>query len=109
MIFKRDLIMQAHLTGAGWRPIACEWGYVVLRPLFQSFGEFFLEEMPNPYSIVVLLLNFVILNIVLMNLLIAMMASTYSKVSKQANRELIGFIHELTEEHTRRAIAGASI
>ena len=65
--------------------------------------------MPNPYSIVVLLLNFVMLNIVLMNLLIAMMASTYNQVSQQANRELIVYTHELTEEHTRRAIAGASM
>lgn len=40
--------------------------------LFQSFGEFFLEEMNNDASVAFLVITFLILNVILMNLLIAM-------------------------------------
>ena len=60
--------------------ISCVPSYFFLRTLFQSFGDFFLDEMHNDIAVVALILTFLTLNIVLMNLLIAMMASTYEEV-----------------------------
>ena len=75
--------------------MSCMPSYFFMRTLFQSFGEFFLEELDNDASVLFLILTFLVLNIVLMNLLIAMMASTYEKVSgswgrEQGSRELAG-------------------
>lgn len=60
--------------------MSCRPAYFFMRTLFQSFGEFFLEELDNDASVIFLVVTFLVLNIVLMNLLIAMMASTYEKV-----------------------------
>ncbi len=75
--------------------MSCRPAYFFMRTLFQSFGEFFLEELDNDASVIFLILTFLVLNIVLMNLLIAMMASTYEKVlgswgREECSRELAG-------------------
>ena len=51
----------------------CSKTYVFIRPLFQSFGDFFLGEMSNAPSLAFVIVNFLVLNLMLMNLLIAMM------------------------------------
>ena len=51
-------------------------------------------------------LNFVVLNLVLTNLLIAMMSSTYADAKEVASGRRLRFIFELAEEQTRRAISG---
>jgi len=84
--------------------LTCSRAYIFIRPMFQSFGEFFLPEMKNAPSLVFLILNFFLLNLILMNLLIAMMASTYEKVSQRANSQLLLYTYSLLEEHSRRAI-----
>ena len=67
--------------------MSCRPSYFILRTLFQSFGDFYLEEMNNDAGVAFVIITFLILNVVLMNLLIAMMASTYEKVLEAANSE----------------------
>ena len=55
----------------------------------QGFGELFLEEMTNIVSFIILIVTFVILNVVLLNLLIAIMSGTYEEVSNNAKRQLM--------------------
>ncbi len=57
----------------------CRSTYILLRTLFQSFGEFYLDEMANTPAMFYLVFTFILLNVVLLNLLIAMMSSTYER------------------------------
>jgi hypothetical protein len=84
----------------------CSSAYVILRPMFQSFGEFgsFFFEM-SLINVVLLLVMYFILNLVLINLLIAMMASTYNAIREQASSQRLIFTYELVQEHTRRSVA----
>jgi len=79
--------------------------YWFMRTLFQSFGEFFLEELDNDASVIFLIITFLVLNIVLMNLLIAMMASTYEKVLEAASAQRLEDTYDLMTEHSRAAMA----
>jgi hypothetical protein len=83
----------------------CGFAYVLLRPMFQSFGEFNLNQMANTYNIFILIFMYLSLNLVLINLLIAMMSSTYSAIKEQARSKRLIFTYELVQEHTRRAVA----
>lgn len=58
----------------------------VLRTFLQGFGELFLDEMENTISFFCAIVAFIVLNVVLLNLLIAMMSGTYEEVSGQAGR-----------------------
>ena len=58
----------------------CWQSWWFFRTLFQAFGEFYLDEMTNDLSIVIVIALFILMNIVLMNLLIAMMAGTFEEV-----------------------------
>jgi hypothetical protein len=64
----------------------CQPSYILVRTLFQSFGDIstYLPEMTNSPAIIFLIFVFVLLNVVLMNLLIALMSSTYNSVFNQA-------------------------
>ena len=63
----------AHRSLRARSTISCRHNaYWFMRTLFQSFGEFFLEELDNDASVIFLIITFLVLNIVLMNLLIAM-------------------------------------
>ena len=65
--------------------MSCErQSYWVFRTVYQSFGEFFLEEAHSQLTVVILAIAFLILNIMLMNLLIAMMSSTYDDIRDKA-------------------------
>ena len=59
--------------------IQCRSTYILLRTLFQSFGDFYLDEMANTPAVFYLIFTFILLNVVLLNLLIAMMSSTYER------------------------------
>jgi hypothetical protein len=52
--------------------VTCWQSWWFLRTVFQAFGEFYLDEMTNDWSIVFVIIIFFLMNIVLMNLLIAM-------------------------------------
>jgi hypothetical protein len=84
--------------------IACSLAYVFIRPMLQSFGEFSLAEMTNLYSFVFLLVTYFFLNLVLINLLIATMSSTYNNVSAKAEHWKLLYEYELVQEHARRSI-----
>ena len=83
----------------------CQRMYVFWRTLLQSFGEFFQEDMHNGFSMALLVLVFFLGNVILMNLLIAMMAQTYEDREHQANRDSLVDKYYLLEEHTRRAVS----
>jgi hypothetical protein len=85
--------------------IGCSFAYVLIRPMLQSFGEFSLTEMTNFYSFAFLLVTYFFLNLVLINLLIATMSSTYATVSAKAAKWKLIYEYELVQEHARRAIA----
>jgi hypothetical protein len=74
-----------------------------VRTLFQSFGEFFLDDMGNLTSLLIFFLLFIITNILLMNLLVALMTSTYEEVSARASRQRLIDRYDLIEEHLRRS------
>lgn len=65
--------------------MSCWRSYWFFRTVFQAFGEFYMDEMTNTWAVIFVIMVFLLLNVVLMNLLIAMMASTYEKVQEQAN------------------------
>ena len=97
----KDLLLGAPESGI----ISCHAGYAIVRPLFQSFGEFALGEMTNSASIILVVMTFVFLNLMLMNLLIAMMTSTYESKSSRAKRDLLLYKYQIIEEHSRRVVA----
>jgi len=73
--------------------------------IFQGFGELFLDEMTNEWSVAIVILTFIFLNVVLLNLLIAMMSGTYTQVSQQANRQKMLEQYSQIKEHSRPALA----
>jgi hypothetical protein len=85
--------------------LQCRPANFFTRTLFQSFGEFFLEDMNNDASVIFLIITFLILNIVLMNLLIAMMATTYEETSNRAKSKRLEETYNIIVEHTRVAVA----
>merc|ERR1719183_2083029 len=54
--------------------MSCWRSYWFFRTVFQAFGEFYMDEMTNSWAVVFVIMVFLLLNVVLMNLLIAMMA-----------------------------------
>jgi hypothetical protein len=85
----------------------CAWSFVLLRTLFQSFGEFgsFFQQMTNKFNLILLILTYLSLNLVGLNLLIAMMSSTYAKVSARAQSQRCVYTYSLVHEYSQRAIA----
>ena len=85
----------------------CAWTYVILRPMFQSFGEFgsFFPQMTNSFNIVFLIFTYFSLNLVGLNLLIAMTSSIYASVSKRAERQSWVYTYAMVQEYTARSIA----
>ena len=80
--------------------------FFFFRTLFQSFGEFFeLEQEKNVTSIFLLIFVFALCNILLINLLIAIMSSTYEDVKSRAKRARLIDKYYLLEECSRRAIS----
>ena len=73
--------------------------------IFQGFGELFLDEMTNELSVAILIVSFIFLNVVLLNLLIAMMSGTYERVSRQANRQTMLEKYAQIKAHCRTALA----
>ena len=85
--------------------LQCKWEYVFLRTIFQSFGELFLEDIRNIASAIILIVIFVILNVVMMNLLIAQMSATFGEIqAHSALPRLLERFH-LNEEHMFRSVA----
>jgi len=52
--------------------VTCWPSWWFFRTVFQAFGEFHLDEMSNDWSILIVIVVFFLMNIVLMNLLVAM-------------------------------------
>jgi hypothetical protein len=84
---------------------SCHWSYIFIRPMFQSFGEFSLAEMNNSPSLIFLVLTFFVLNLVLMNLLIAMMSGTYEKRSQLASSTRLFDTYELLLQNSRVSVS----
>jgi hypothetical protein len=86
--------------------MSCISAFFFLRTLFQSFGEFFeFDGITNMWSIFFLIFTFFITNILCLNLLIAMMSSTYNDKTAIAVRDRLIEKYGMVEEHARRYIA----
>jgi hypothetical protein len=81
--------------------VSCWRSYWFVRTVMQAFGEFYMDEMTNDWSIVLVILTFFVMNIVLMNLLIAMMANTYETIQSQVELEMLLERYHLTDEFSR--------
>ena len=69
------------------------------RTVFQSFGEFYMDEMTNDWSVVIVIAIFLLMNIVLMNLLIgtrigpqAVKSNKLEGLTRQASRGLTNLV-----------------
>ena len=82
-------ILQPKCTDGDLDSPECRPIYILLRTLFQSFGELYLDEISNTPSMVFLILTFILLNMVLLNLLIAMMASTYQGNLEKSEQKVL--------------------
>ena len=85
------------------------WPYWFARTLFSSFGESHLTDFefrnvsssaPGLLGLMVFLMS----NVALLNLLIAMMASTYEDIRQQALRQRLLDLYTVSREHNRRAM-----
>ena len=56
----------------------------IVRTIWQGFGELFLEDMTNALAVIIVLMAFITLNVILLNLLIAMMSGTFETIKLQA-------------------------
>jgi len=81
--------------------VTCWPSWWFVRTIFQAFGEFYLDEMTNDWSVLVVIVIFFIMNVVLMNLLIAMMAGTYESVYNRVELERMIELYLTTEEFSR--------
>ena len=103
----RGRLSSGSLVGEGraneyhYEYVSCWRSYWFVRTVMQAFGEFYMDEMTNDWSIVVVILTFFIMNVVLMNLLIAMMASTYESIQSQVELNLLLERYQLTDEFSR--------
>jgi len=87
--------------------MSCNQNFVhtFLRTWFQGWGELFLDEMTNNESVLVLIVAFLILNVVLLNLLIARLSGTYEEVSNEAGFQRVQDVHKIYAEHSRGVLA----
>jgi hypothetical protein len=67
-------------------------------------GSFF-QQMTNKFHLILLIFTYLCLNLVGLNLLIAMMSSTYAKVSARAQSQSWVYTYALVQEYSQRAIA----
>ena len=91
------------IPAAGWA--SCHWSYIFIRTMFQSFGEFSLSEMKTAPSLIFLIFTFLVLNLVLMNLLIAMMAGIYDQMSQRAKSTRLLDTYKLLMDNSCVAVA----
>ncbi|KAJ1482776.1 hypothetical protein T484DRAFT_2637325 [Baffinella frigidus] len=75
------------------------------RTVLQSFGEFSLEEMTTGISIIWLMILFMVVNLILYNLLIALMSSTFERIQRQSERQWMINHYNSTNEYLRFAMA----
>lgn len=85
--------------------VNCWQSWWFMRTVFQAFGEFYLDEMTNDWSVIFVVLIFFLMNIVLMNLLIAMMAGTYAEVHSKVELERMLELYKVTDEFSRYCAA----
>jgi len=72
----------------------CWRSWWLIRTYYQSFGQPFFEELTNDAANEVTILMWPIMNLMMVNLLIAMMNSTYTEVKEQAKLEwMIEMLH----------------
>eukprot|EP00290_Baffinella_frigidus_P005867 CAMPEP_0180138028 /NCGR_PEP_ID=MMETSP0986-20121125/12607_1 /TAXON_ID=697907 /ORGANISM="non described non described, Strain CCMP2293" /LENGTH=531 /DNA_ID=CAMNT_0022079689 /DNA_START=1 /DNA_END=1596 /DNA_ORIENTATION=- len=83
----------------------CTPGWWFIRTVLQSFGEFSLDQMTNFVSIFWIGVVFVTFNLVLFNLLIALMSSTFERIQIQSERQWMINHYNSTNEYLRFAMA----
>lgn len=72
----------------------------------QAFGaEIFLQDMGNSAAMLGLLLLWITMNVLMLNLLIAIMSNTYAKMQEESTRQHLMDLHRLVREYSRRSLA----
>jgi len=86
-------------------PIACSTGWWVIRTYFQAMGEpLFIEEMSTMSSVIIVMMLCIMMNLVLVNLLIAMMSNTYQNIKSKSERQWMIDLYQLIKEASRFAL-----
>lgn len=85
-------------------PGACSSGWWVIRTYFQAMGEPIIEEMSTMSSVIILMMLWVMMNLVLVNLLIAMMSNTYQAIERKSERQWMIDLYQLVKEASRFAL-----
>jgi len=106
----RGIIDKCHLIAgdpeaADYSEASCLPSWWFVRTLLIGFGDLYLDEMTNVPAVFGAIVAFVVLNVVLMNLLIAIMSGTYEDVNIKANRQIMLDQYEIIKEHSRWALA----
>jgi hypothetical protein len=99
---KADTLPSSAASGYMFSECLPQWWF--FRTVLQGFGELFIEDMNNVLSVLIVTAAFIVLNVILLNLLIAMMAGTFEKLSQQAKRQ--GMIQQFDRisEFRRKAL-----
>eukprot|EP00293_Proteomonas_sulcata_P014149 CAMPEP_0184298546 /NCGR_PEP_ID=MMETSP1049-20130417/9339_1 /TAXON_ID=77928 /ORGANISM="Proteomonas sulcata, Strain CCMP704" /LENGTH=530 /DNA_ID=CAMNT_0026608707 /DNA_START=47 /DNA_END=1639 /DNA_ORIENTATION=+ len=79
----------------------CTSWWFFVRTFFQAMGEPMLVEHRTDASVITLVFLFIIMNVVLLNLLIAIMSNTYQDVQLQSNRKFLMDLYEVSEDYSR--------
>lgn len=110
MVFLMAFSVALHGSGIEPDPTTCAEGgmkascwetWWIVRTYFQSFGEPFFSEMNSDASMLGLMICWIVMNIILVNLLIARMSSTYSRIEKQSEKEWMFDLYLATKEYMR--------
>lgn len=89
----------------GKEGMSCWPSWWLLKLFFQSMGEFYNDDIRTDAEMITLMLMFVVMNIMLLNLLIAIMSNSFTEIQEQANRKYLMAMHDLSREVSRLALA----
>jgi len=88
-------------------PLAACWrGWWVIRTFVQAFGgEIWLDEMQTDAALFSVMILFVVMNLLMLNLLIAIMSASYEVVAADAEKKYLMSLHSVVVEYSRRSVA----
>lgn len=87
-------------------PYKCWTMWWVLRTFIQaSGGEIYVDDMKTDAAMIGLILLWIVMNLLLLNLVIAIMSSTYESVKEKSEKIFLRDLYEITNEFARRSAA----
>uniref|UniRef100_A0A7S0EPH8 Ion transport domain-containing protein n=1 Tax=Hanusia phi TaxID=3032 RepID=A0A7S0EPH8_9CRYP len=85
--------------------VTCYSIWWIYRTMLMSWGDFHIEEMTSDASILFFIMAYIVLNIILLNLLIALMSDTYQSLRATSSRLWLLDIYLITKEYSRIDLA----